>query len=462
MTATARGLEPTDAVVVIGASGDVLAARGGAANFPLFWRVTGGSLVITTTLPIDEERRLSRGGLMGSLVVASVANQAEPNLETRTPIAGWFRARRGTVSVLSASEGCVAEHPIDLAESDDPPRDREEVILTIREAMDQFGRRLAAHPRAMVELSGGFDSTLAAIGVRAGGIDLLGVSITFPFYEFRFEEDIQAAVASSLQMSRVRLDGRQMLPFAPSDWLPRLDEPAIAVVALRQALTMARLAASEGLDRILVGHGGDQLFSEDLLGQERLRRPLERRAFSSTTWPGIDQTEAIVASEPPFMRRSAMTFLYDARFDVAFKEAFGTVGRTPFTDLAWVRAGLAAARLSARLGAPEGKRILAEAFAPELPSAVTARRGKVPWDGVVARAYAQHGSAIATEIEAARGPLECVGVDMRWLGKRVEELASGRRSTTAKDDREVIAAYALAMWLRSWGVQRVSDCGWVD
>jgi hypothetical protein len=128
----------------------------------------------------------------------------------------------------------------------------------------------------------------------------------------------------------------------------------------------------------------------------------------------------------------------------------------------WVRCGLSWARLSTRLGLQPSKSILAEAFAAELPQAVTGRRGKVPWDGVSARAYALHGDSIATELERVAGPLHLLGLDVRWLVRRVAQLAGGQKTTSAGDDKEVIAAYALATWLRSWGVERASECGWSD
>jgi hypothetical protein len=460
LAAAALRLEPTDAVVVICRDRQILVARGGAGNFPLYWTAAVDSILVSTVLPMDRDRRLSRAGLMTSVAVVSVANQNEPNLSLRSPLDGWFRCRRGAVSRLSANAGCVSERPVDLAEAADAQHDRTHLVQALRSAMDRFGRRQQGHPRALVELSGGFDSTVAAIAARAYGVELLGVSEHFPYYEFRFEEDIQSAVAQSLAISRVRLDGTALLCYAPSDWWPRLDEPAIAVIRLKRAVAVARLASGEGLDRVFIGHGGDQLFREDLLARETIAYPLARNAFSRAAWPGVERTWAVMQSSPSFLRRSTLTFSHDARFDVALKEAFGTTFRSPYTDLDWVRCGLSWARLSARLGLPPNKTILAEAFA--LPRAVTSRRGKVPWDGASARAYTQHGDSIVTEIERVRAPLERLGLDVRWLVRRVAQLVGGQKTTSAGDDKEVIAGYALATWLRSWGVEQVSDCSWSD
>lgn len=463
LAAAALRLEPTDAVVIACPQGEILVARGGAGNFPLYWTATAGSILVSTVLPMDQCRHLSRAGLMTSVVVVSVPNQNEPNLSVRTPLEGWFRCRRGAVSRLSASAGgCESERPVDLAESSGSEHDRDPLIEAVRTALDKFGRRQQGRRRVLVELSGGFDSTLAAIAARTRGIELLGVSVHFPYYEFRFEEDIQKAVAKSLAISRIRLDGTTLFPFAPSDWWPRLDEPAISVIGLKQAVEVARLASREGLDRVLVGHGGDQLFCEDLFERETTSYQLDRGAFSKAAWREVERTKALMESSSSFMRRSCLTLLYDARFDVTLKEAFGVITRSPFTDrdVAWC--GLSWARLSARLGLRRGKSILADAFAAELPDAVTGRRGKVPSDGVCARAYAQHADSIVKELEQVRGPLECVGLDVRWLVRRVAQLAGGKQTTSAREDKEVIAAYALATWLNSWGVEHVSDCNWSD
>jgi asparagine synthetase B (glutamine-hydrolysing) len=356
----------------------------------------------------------------------------------------------------------MSERPVDLAAFDFIEHDRDHLIEAVRSALGKFGRRQQGRPRALVELSGGFDSTLAAIAARTCGIELLGVSLHFPYYEFRFEEDIQESVAKSLAISRIRLDGTALLPFAPSDWWPRLDEPSISVCSLRRAVTVARLASSEDINRVLVGHGGDLLFSEDMLGGETTPSSLARGAFSKAAWREVERTAAIMESNLSFMKRSSLNLLYDARFDVTLKEAFGTTTRSPFTDLDLVRCGISWTRLSARLGRRREKSILADAFAAELPGAVTGRRGKVPWDGVCARGYALHGDSIVKEIERVRAPLERLGLDVRWLVRRVARLVGGQRSMTARDDREVIAAYALATWLHSWGVERVSDCAWSD
>jgi hypothetical protein len=462
LTDAARGLEPTDAAVITGSGDEVLVARGGSAAFPLYWTTGGNSIVVSTVLPVDRERRLSRGGLLASVSVVAAAFQNEPNLLLQAPLTRWFRCRRAAVSRLSPYAGCTLECAINIVENGLVECDHDELIHAIRCGFDKFGRRQRSRRRALVELSGGFDSSLAAIAARKHGLELLGASMCFPFYEFRFEEDLQQAVAKSLTISRVRFDGVASLAYTPPDWWPRLDEPATCVIGLERDLTIARLASREGIDRVLVGQGGDQLFSEDMFEPVPAPTPLARGAFSNAAWHQIEQARNVMHSIPFFLQRYSMTYLHDARLDVAMRENFGTVTRSPFTDLDLIRCSLAWAKLSARLGVRKRKQILAEAFVAELPVAVRERRGKVSWDGVCARAYAQHGDSIIDEFEGALAPLEHVGLNVRWLTKRVRQLGRWEKTQFGEDDREVFAAYALATWLRSWGVARVCDCLWTD
>jgi len=415
--------------------------------------------VLSTALPVDENRCISRTGLTTSLAAVSVTLQNEPNFSTLTPARHWFRCRRGAISKLSPAGGCTFECPIDLRETVSCEHDRDSLILAIRSALDEFGRGLSGRPKALVELSGGFDSTLAAIAARTHGIALIGVSLHFPYYEFRFEEDIQCAVAASLAVDRTRLDGTALLPYTPPAWWPRFDEPATCVISLARNLAIAEFAARDRLDRILVGHGGDHRFSENLLEPVTGPTPLARGAFSRAGWLACKYVLG-VKSIPSLLERSTLTHLDDRRMDLPVKEAFGTIPRSPFTDLKMVRCGLSWASLAAHSGLSLGKSILADAFSEELPSAVIHRRGKVCWDGVCARAYAQHGDSIADEIELAKEPLQHIGLDVRWLIGRIGQLARWEKSSFGSDDKEVIAAYALATWLRSWGIERSSDCNW--
>jgi asparagine synthetase B (glutamine-hydrolysing) len=101
---------------------------------------------------------------------------------------------------------------------------------------------------------------------------------------------------------------------------------------------------------VLVGQGGDQLFSENMLQPIPAPTPLARGAFSASGWREVERARGLMHASPVFFKRSTLTYLHDARLDVVMKEAFGASTRSPFTDLDVVRCGLSWAKVSARLG----------------------------------------------------------------------------------------------------------------
>jgi asparagine synthetase B (glutamine-hydrolysing) len=455
-------LEPTDVVIQVDPAGSIGIARGGVCNFPLYWTKTGQSIHISTVLPIDDPRQLSVEGLLIAIAVVSVTYQNEPNLVTATPLQGWSRFRRGAVSRWDVASASLAESPIDLAACTVPNDGRTGVIRAIRAALEKFGQRQAGREQALLELSGGFDSTLAALAARAANVRLKGVSLHFPYYEFRYEDHIQQAVARDLQLSRLVLEGADVFAYTPPDWWPRLDEPATRIITLKRELDMTRIAVNQQIDRVLVGEGGDQVFSEDLLEPVPASVPLARAAFSSQGWQTIEGIRAEMDARPYYLRRSTLTYLHDARLDVALKESFGTHTRSPFSDLDMIRAGMGWAHLSAQLGVREGKKILVEAFADKLPEELLARRSKVSWDGVCARTYAAHGGSIIQEIEKTSPVLEHLGINPRWIIERVGALSRWEITRFGEMDREVFAVYALSTWLQSWNIEKPSDCCWTN
>src|SRR6185436_5901213 len=104
-----------------------------------------------------------------------------------------------------------------------------------------------------VELSGGMDSTLAAWSVRQHGVRMLGLSITFPFYEFRYEDTMQCDVAQRLGVERLEVDGRSVYAYTPQATRLPLDEPMIIGMTAKRETTLAELARDAGADTILVG-----------------------------------------------------------------------------------------------------------------------------------------------------------------------------------------------------------------
>lgn len=441
-------LEPTDAIVFYRASG-IEVARGASCTFPLY-RFTRSlaPVQIATHLPVAEGR-LRGAGLLEAIAAASVRASFEPNALTTTPVPGWERFRRGMSTRLE--ESVWRETPIvqNVIVSDE-----DEVVERIQRGFAAFRHSQRSVRTSVLELSGGYDSTLAA-SARASHHAMLGVSVEFPFYEFRFEAAVQRAAGIALGIPRTALDGTRLFPYSPWTVPPRFDEPSVYVTGIRHAEVVGEFAEAAGATRIYTGHGGDHLFGVDLTDDESETSSFARAAFSGVAWRTI-RAASEQLGDPRWRRRAEGCFVYDARHDVWAKERFGTTVRTPFTDLALMRAGLAwSAHCRANHVRPD-KNILVRAVPDLLPAVVVARRGKVAYDGVWMRGYAKHGRHIGDTIERASSVLEHIGFSPNWLLKRAADLANWQPVEAG----EVIAGYAVATWLAAWGIDRSSAVTW--
>jgi asparagine synthetase B (glutamine-hydrolysing) len=449
-----RHLELTDAVVCVRANGHLLVARGAASTFPLYWRAAEGSVRLSTSLPVLAGEPFSRLGLVASAASACLHSSYEPNGFTDTPLARWRRIRRGT-AVRFDGVRLVDEHRIVEAAAQAPPPTRQGIASQVRTALLDYRRSQRRVIKSILEVSGGFDSTLsAAVPSRA---EMRGVSVAFPYYEFRFESMVQQATADWLGISRVEFDGTDLLPYTPGDAPVRFDEPSVFVTGIRHAEQVARFAAQDGAERIYMGHGGDQCFATNLLSSEGLATSLQRGPFSDDAWRAVTRATAEVLNARWTDRRLG-TFIYDARQDVWVKETYGATIRTPFTDRRVFDSALAWSAWCQAQGRRPDKTILVDAARDLLPAAVVTRRGKVAYDGVWMRAYRQQANHIATVFERARDIFTHIGIKPSWLQQRATDLGAWRDVS----DREVLALYAVAIWLEAWGLERAADVDWSD
>jgi hypothetical protein len=449
-----RDLELTDAIVCI--VGDcVCVARGGAASFPLVWSARAPGLALSTVLPVASGEPLTRAGLVAAAAGACVHASYEPNGFTSTPLAHWRRVRRGSALYFAGSR-IVEERAIDPTVAR-AAMSRDAIAQDVRAALDAYAHSQRSVACSLVEVSGGFDSSLAAApapgGARAG---MHGASVHYQFYEFRFERALQQATAAAFGIPRAEFDGASMYPYTPAETPARFDAPSVFVTGIRHAERVGRHAAWLSAQRLYMGHGGDQIFATDLMVDEIfVTDSPTRHPFTGGAWRVVQQALDDMRRSRWRDRRLG-TFVYDAAQDVWVKETFGATVRTPFTDLALFRAALGwSAWCRARGSAPD-KSILAEAAADLIPTAVRQRRGKVAYDGVWMRAYRAQADHIAATFEDVRDVLVHIGVQVDWLQQRTRELGAWQ----AKSDREVLAIYAIAYWLAAWGIRRVSDVAW--
>jgi asparagine synthetase B (glutamine-hydrolysing) len=452
-TAAAAELELTDAFVLCSPE-QVIVARGGSCTFSLFWTRKRSDLHISTRLPL-QQAKFSKAGLVSAVAAACLDGSYEQNACAETPLDGWQRLRRGVVTAFLGRSAPVEEIVVPGFDEREGEETEETVSKQIRAAFAGYARSQRSVVSSILELSGGFDSTLAGAGAQRPEGTLHGVSVEFPYYEFRLEAPLQRAVGEALEISRSVLDGTTMFPYAPPDRLPAFDEPTVFVTGVRHAEQVARLAATCAASRIYVGHGGDQLFSTDLTEAEPISHGLARAAFSQRGCRTVTHVFGRIRL-PRWRQRSTGCFVYDARQDVWVKEAFGPTVRTPFTDLALFRAARAWSRLSVSQGAKPDKTILAAALPDLLPQAVVERHGKVAYDGVWMRAYAAHAEHIGRMLDRTSTVLEHIGLSPKWLLRRVRQLSNWQPVS----GREVLAAYAISSWLVSQDIERASDVTW--
>lgn len=447
-------LELTDALLHVASNGAVTVARGAACTFPLWYSTEGGRLRLATSLPILEGPALSRSGLLAAVAGACLHSSYEINAVAQTPLAHWRRLRRGVVTRFDGPTLTSEEYMRPKRAAQAPTR--EEVCREVRAAFDAYGLSQRHVRSSILEVSGGFDSTLAAAGPSRGGMG--GVSVMFPYYEFRFERTVQQAAAQHLGIAREELDGTALFPYSPASVPVRFDEPSVFVTGIRHAEEVARFAARRGAERIYTGHGGDQCFATDLLDREPLvGNNLESGPFTPRAWQAVRRTMGTTRSSD-LLDRSLGTLVYDARPDVWIRETFGPIHRTPFSDLRVFRSALAWSGWCKQHHMRLDKSILAEAAADLLPHAVVARKGKVAYDGVWMRGYHQHADHIASVFEQVGGVLAHIGASPHWLQRRAQELGQWKD----RSDREVLALYAIAVWLSAWGITRADDVTWAD
>lgn len=448
--AFAAGLELTDVAIFFDPGANCIVLRGGACTVPLYWSSNSQGIALTTSLPLEDGGSFSRAGFASFLASACLHGSYEPNASTETPLAGWRRTRRGAITTFDLNslqrERAIADERNRIGEA----ITEEGIIASIQTAFAQYSRSQRHVRSSVLELSGGFDSTLAGSAAQGPANTMHGVSVEYPYYEFRFEAPIQREVGTALAIDRHVIDGTTILPYSPAERTPRFDEPTVFVTGIGHAERVAAFATGYAASKIYMGHGGDQIFSTDLLESEKVAFPsLDHALFTHDLQRRFGAAMNRLRN-PEWLRRSSGCFVYDARQDIWVKETFGATIRTPFADLALFRAAKDWSALSQSQHARPDKTILQKSMANYLPAAVVNRKGKVAYDGVWARAYAAQCNSIASVIEVSTPVLEQIGLSPRWLQRRIQQLANWQPISA----RELLAAYALASWICSWELHR--------
>lgn len=448
-------MELTDAVIFHGDDGTIAVLRGGSCTFPLFWNSATTAVHISTLLPLRSGAAYSKAGLVAYMTAVCMNGKNEPNAWNETPLHVWRRVRCGFITTFRLDGRIIEDFFAAQSIMSDIQVDEEVIAENIRRAFEEFSNSQRHVASSVLELSGGFDSTLAGAFARSANNSMVGVSFEYPHYEFRFEEAVQSAVGSALGVSRTVLDGTEDFPFSSPLHRPRLDEPT-PFIGIRRAERVGIFAASHKASKIYVGHGGDHLFCADLDGLQEIRSQPDRSLFTKDAWHTVKCSMEKML-QPLWCRLCTGCLVYDVRQDVWAKERFGAIVRTPYTDLALFRAAQMWSRWNSSRGVQPDKSILIKAFPDILPEAVKQRRGKVPHDGIWMQAHAKLGDHIAGTIDQTSAVLEHIGISPKWLLRRVRHLEKWEPVSS----EEVTAAFAIADWLICWGIESVSDVSWV-
>ncbi len=451
-----RHLELTDALIQFSGDKDVNVYRGGSCTFPLYWKTGNNLLFIASQLPISGHQNFSRRNFVSFFANVSLQSAYEPNCFASTPLGDWKRLRRGTATFFK--DNVFVGEEIFLHESLTKVTCEDEMVELVQCAFNSYGTSQKHGKSSVLELSGGFDSTLAAAAAPALLPSMHGVSVEFPYYEFRFEAEVQEEVGRELRISRSVLDGTDAFPYSAVDEVFLFDEPTVFVTGLRHAEQVAQFARSRDASFLYIGHGGDQLFATDLQTTDPVSNlRFEKGLFSREAQHTLASAYNIIKGSP-WLQRASACFVYDACIDVWMNERYGLTVRTPFTDLKMFKVALCWSDWCKQFAARPDKSILARSMQEILPDAVLNRKGKVAYDGVWLRGYMKHADHISSVFDQTSSVLEHIGLSPRWLINRVKDIASLQASSSA----EIVAAYAISHWLLSWDIRRVEDVNWIN
>lgn len=118
--------------------------------------------------------------------------------------------------------------------------------------------------RIAVQLSGGLDSSLIIGLLRHFSIPHSLVGLKSDRYEFRTERFVQESLAYQASSSVVLIDECEHLPYSALNVVPPHQVPNLLSLNFAQDDAMARACSKLGIDVLLTGGGGDNLFADDV------------------------------------------------------------------------------------------------------------------------------------------------------------------------------------------------------
>lgn len=444
-------LELTDSIICKEHE-QIIVIRGSSANFPLYHSEEG---VISTMLTITENPQISISGL-ASYMTADLTNGInEPNAVLTTPFLSWKRFRRSALTILDRTRG-VQEIPFPIiTEEAETEVTMEHSVKAVQEAFTSFISSQKFVKRSVLELSGGFDSTLAGTAVLPNQESMYGISAVYPYYEFKYEESLQKLVADSMKINRTLIDGTVLFPYSKVTKHPWLDEPSKFMTGAKFTESIGEFASSVNATKIYVGHGGDDLFDTDTNDLRLIDAQLDKSFFTKRAYQIITSVINKMI-RPEWRHNNTGLFTYDGRLDTWVKETFSVSIRSPFSDLSVFRAAQIWSAYCRSKKIVVNKSILTTAFPEMLPIGLRQRKGKTRYEGIWARAYYHHGSSIADAVENCAEIFETIGILPGKIINRVKQLQNYKSNNEA----HIIASFAIADWLLSHNLRKKRDIRW--
>lgn len=418
-------------VAVAGETGAVSLARGGIGRTALFFRFDDAGLVVADDLPRPGEHEdVDPDGVAAYLSNCASAVPADTVHTTRTlqAGAGWRRVPRSAVVELTLGQSQVGTTPHQLP-VDEPYRDLDDDGL-----MNAFRDAIARHAvaravgRTAVELSGGIDSTTLAVALQSAdpASSHCGMSLTYPYHEFRHEQRYVEAAYARVGWQGVRLDGSRTLLFDSPTAVFDPPEPTRLASGYAQLSAVTMAAIDAGARSLFNGHGADQIFGMSPYDRQSLFKPgidlgLLHAPLAARVREHIDAMRRVHEDGDPRGHRHffAGLMLYDrwvpspVGSDLACDPALLSVETLQlswevFRRPRWARPGY------------PGKPFAREAFAPWLPPCILERRWKVGYDGLYRRGLARNATRLVAMLARQREHLESIGISVERCIERIE------------------------------------------
>ncbi|MGI9316770.1 MAG: asparagine synthase-related protein [bacterium] len=448
----ASALPITDAIILFFNDKSAVVVRGASANFGLYRESGAGKAKLATYLPPPTDAPLSKKGLWHCVASGLQQGCYEPNLTLYTPFRDWRRLRRGAITAINPEGKIQAETPIHYNHRHSGTEDPATMLEV---ALKRFSKSTFHNHHLLVEVSGGYDSTLAALSAQDDVKSWDGVSIDYPYYEFRFEKEAQQAAAKSLSIkNHYWIDGSKFGSYTRSDWSPKTNEPCLGATGIERTRLVAETAQKAGAKQILVGTGGDQLFGSDLNTPEPFYYKFSRRFITRAGLPVFNDAQSSLRSEAVWTDRTIGTYIDPAPFYEQVLRDFGVQFVSPFADRKILRIALLWGEIKKKDSLSLSNKDVMR-FLPDirLPPEISNRHGKAPYDGVWSRSYMSNGKHIGELFSLIEPIFEKIGINNKWLFQQLDSLVK----CSTDQDQEVIISYAIAKWFNEWNVEKLTD-----